>query len=98
MVIYVDRGVADAVAVKKQVPSALVYQSGTLPGGKPITSHAKFVIIDHETILLTSANFSKSAEQKNIEFGLRIYDRNLATSIESTMSKKRGILYEEVQY
>lgn len=31
--------------------------------------HTKFIVVDHEVVLLTSANFSYSAENRNIEFG-----------------------------
>ncbi|MGF0257830.1 phospholipase D-like domain-containing protein [Rhodococcus sp. APC 3903] len=54
---------------------------------------AKFIVVDHEIVLLTSANFSYNAENRNIEFGILIKDNALATSIESTMSSKHGSLY-----
>ncbi|WP_394855781.1 phospholipase D-like domain-containing protein [Rhodococcus opacus] len=72
---------------------ATVYRSAQLSDGHPIVSHAKFVVVDHEIILLTSANFSYSAETCNIEFGLLIRDSGLAASIEFTMSSKHGSLY-----
>jgi phosphatidylserine/phosphatidylglycerophosphate/cardiolipin synthase-like enzyme len=59
-------------------------------------SHAKFIIVDHAMLLLTSANFSFSAENRNIEFGLRIHDAALAASVEATMTTKHGSLYELV--
>lgn len=62
-----------------------------------MVSHAKFIIIDHELMLLTSANFSESAEKRNIEFGLLIRDSALAESVESTMTSKHGVLYTLVQ-
>lgn len=92
--VYVDGEVADVTSVKGHLPKATVYRSTTLPGGKHVRSHAKFVIIDHEYLLLTSANFSYSAERLNIEFGLLIHDSALAASVESTMASKHGILYE----
>ena len=67
-----------------------------LPDGQPIVSHTKFIIVDHEVVLLTSANFSYSAENRNVEFGLLIRDNGLAASIESTMAGKRGTLYQAV--
>ncbi len=92
--VYLDGDKADAAAVKAQLPRATVYRSGTLPDGTPIISHAKFVIIDHTIVLLTSANFSYSAEHRNIELGLRVHDPTLAASIETTMGTKHGSLYE----
>jgi len=92
--VYVDGDKADAGTVKAQLPEATIYRSAVLPDGKQVVSHAKFVIIDHALLLLTSANFSFSAENRNIEFGLRIHDPALAESVEATMTSKHGSLYE----
>jgi phosphatidylserine/phosphatidylglycerophosphate/cardiolipin synthase-like enzyme len=92
--VYVDGDKADAAKVKQQLGGATVYRSGVLADGKRVVSHAKFVIIDHAVVLLTSANFSFSAENRNVEFGLRIHDPALAESIETTMTSKHGSLYE----
>jgi phosphatidylserine/phosphatidylglycerophosphate/cardiolipin synthase-like enzyme len=92
--IYVDGTKADAKKVKAQLNRATVYQSAVLPNGKRAVSHAKFIVIDHAMLLLTSANFSYSAENLNIEFGLHIHDTALAESVEATMSGKHGSLYE----
>jgi phosphatidylserine/phosphatidylglycerophosphate/cardiolipin synthase-like enzyme len=94
VIVYVDAEKGDPMAVKAKLPDATVYRSAQLPGGKPIVSHTKFVVIDHQIVLLTSANFSYSAENSNIEFGMKISDNGLATSIEKTMSSKHGSLYE----
>jgi phosphatidylserine/phosphatidylglycerophosphate/cardiolipin synthase-like enzyme len=94
--IYVDADRADAGNVKAQLPRATVYRSAVLPDGRQIVSHAKFIIVDHAMLLLTSANFSFSAENRNIEFGLRIHDAALAASVEATMTTKHGSLYELV--
>jgi len=94
--VYVDGDKADGEAVKAQMPKASIYRSGTLLNGKQVVSHAKFVIIDHVLMLLTSANFSFNAENQNVEFGLLIHDSTLAQSVENVMAEKRGILYEEV--
>ena len=67
-----------------------------LADGRPIVSHTKFIVVDHEIVLLTSANFSYSAENRNVEFGLLIRNSGLVASIESTMASKRGSLYELV--
>lgn len=92
--VYLDANVADAVAVKEQLPRATVYRSAMLPTGKTVVSHAKFLVVDHELVLTTSANFSYSAENKNVEFGLLVRDPALATSVEATMTSKHGSLYE----
>lgn len=94
--VYVDGEAADATSVKGHLPQATVYRSTILPGGRQVRSHAKFVIIDHEYLLLTSANFSYSAERLNIEFGLLVRDSTLAESVESIMVSKHGTLYQLV--
>jgi phosphatidylserine/phosphatidylglycerophosphate/cardiolipin synthase-like enzyme len=94
--VYVDADKGDPCGVKARLPRATVYRSGMLADGQLLVSHTKFIVVDHEIILLTSANFSYSAENRNIEFGLLIRDSGLAASIESTMASKRGSLYELV--
>jgi len=94
--VYVDGDKADADKVKTQLQRATVYRSAVLPNGKRVVSHAKFIIIDHAVLLLTSANFSFSAENRNVEFGLRVHDAALAESVEATMTSKHGSLYELV--
>jgi phosphatidylserine/phosphatidylglycerophosphate/cardiolipin synthase-like enzyme len=96
VVVYVDASKADGDKIKKQMPKATIYRSGTLPSGKQVVSHAKFVVIDHSLLLLTSANFSYSAENRNVEFGVRISDPGLAESVEEVMATKHGVLYELV--
>ena len=92
--VYVDAGVADAVNVKAQLPRTTVYRSALLSNGKPVISHAKFIVVDHELVLITSANFSYSAENRNIEFGALVRDSAFAESIEASMRSKQGSLYE----
>lgn len=94
--VYVDADKADAEQVKAQMPKASVYRSAVLADGQQVVSHAKFVIIDHVAMLLTSANFSFNAENRNVEFGLLINDPGLCESVEQTMFDKRGVLYEAV--
>lgn len=43
--------------------------------------HAKAVVSDDEVVFVTSANFTKAALDRNIEMGLLIRDRTLATSV-----------------
>lgn len=95
--LYVDGDKADAEKIKEQMPKATVYRSATLASGKQVVSHAKFVVIDHSVLLLTSANFSYSAENRNVEFGVLITDQGLAESVENLMFSKHGVLYEAVK-
>lgn len=95
--VYVDAGVGDSATVKAQLERATVFRSAILPGGKQMVSHAKFIVVDHEVLLITSANFSFSAENRNVEFGILVHDTALAASVEATMRSKHGSLYELVQ-
>ncbi|HEX3679135.1 MAG TPA: DISARM system phospholipase D-like protein DrmC [Galbitalea sp.] len=96
VIVYVDADKADADNVKAQLPRATIYRSAELPTGKRVVSHAKFIVVDHELLLITSANFSYSAENRNVEFGLLVRDSALAESVEATMTSKHGSLYELV--
>lgn len=96
--VYVDADKADGDTVKAQLPRATIYRSAELPNGKRVVSHAKFVVVDHELVLSTSANFSYSAENRNIEFGLLVCDSALAESIETMMASKHGSLYELIRH
>ena len=96
VIVYVDADKADADNVKAQLPRATIYRSAELPTGKRVVSHAKFIVVDHELLLITSANFSYSAENRNVEFGLLVRDSALAGSVEATMTSKHGSLYELV--
>jgi phosphatidylserine/phosphatidylglycerophosphate/cardiolipin synthase-like enzyme len=96
VVVYVDAEKGDPLGVKAKLPRATVYRSAQLPDGQPIVSHTKFIVVDHQIVLLTSANFSYNAENSNVEFGLSIRDNGLAASIEKTIASKHGSLYELV--
>ena len=96
VVVYVDGGLADGEMVKSQLGTATVYRSAKLFNGTRVVSHAKFIAVDHEILLLTSANFSFSAESRNVELGLLVHDPTLTHSVESTMAKQHGVLYELV--
>ncbi len=95
--VYLDAAAGSPDAVAGHIPKATVLRTLTVPGAtKPLVSHAKFIVVDHTITLLTSANFSWSAENTNIELGLLIHDTGLAASIESLMRSKHGLLYEPV--
>lgn len=95
--VYVDAAVGDAATVKAQLPRTTIYRSAVLPNGKQVVSHAKFIVVDHELLLITSANFSYSAENRNVEFGVLVRDTALATSVEAAMASKHGSLYELIK-
>lgn len=81
--VYMDTAAADAeparwkpstCEVASVLYPAAVYRS--IPWqGRPTRTHAKFIAIDHQYLIVMSANFSKSAELRNIELGLVVHDR-----------------------
>jgi len=62
--------------------------------GRAVRNHAKFLAIDHRFMLVTSANFSWSAENGNVEFGVLIDNRNLAEAAEDGMRRAEDLLFE----
>jgi phosphatidylserine/phosphatidylglycerophosphate/cardiolipin synthase-like enzyme len=64
--------------------------------GGLVRSHAKFLAVDHRFLIVTSANFSFSAENRNVEFGVQIDDANLTESVEREMSRIENTIYEVV--
>lgn len=64
--------------------------------GRAVTSHAKFLSIDHRFLLVGSANFSYSAEERNVELGLRLDDPALAHNVEKQMRDLEETVYERV--
>ncbi len=105
--LYVDTAAADGKSsfggfsvpstseIAAQLPAATVLRTKKREG-KLVRSHAKFLAIDHRTLVVTSANFSKSAELLNVEFGLVMDDSILTANVEKQMSFVEGDLYEVV--
>ena len=103
--VYLDTRAADAKPAEwkpttSQVADALagatVLRTRAL-GGQPVRTHAKFVAIDQQYLIVTSANFSKSAEQDNVELGLLIENPLLTRQVEQQMRQLEDVLYEVVE-
>lgn len=103
--VYVDtaaslNGGLDVTELQKAIAPGLVWQTRELPEGQKTRyqshyrSHAKFLIIDHRCVIVTSANFSKSAEHNNIELGVVIEDPRLAETIEHQLITLQGKVYK----
>lgn len=84
-------------AIAAALPHAHVFKTAANEQGWPYRNHAKFLSIDRKVLLVTSANFSLSAEEFNIELGLRIDNAHLAKSVEDQMRQFEHILYQRVQ-
>ena len=65
--------------------------------GTAVRNHAKFLVVDHRFVLITSANFSWSAEFHNVELGVRIDSSNLAEAIEREIRGAEKALFERVK-
>lgn len=81
--IYMDTDAADdnpapwkpsTAEVAHELHPAAVFRSISWRG-KQVRTHAKFIAIDHQYLIVMSANFSKSAELHNIELGLVVHDK-----------------------
>ena len=64
--------------------------------GRQVRNHSKFLSIDHRFLLVTSANFSWSAENANLEFGVLIDNPNLAEAVERELRDAEDLIFERV--
>lgn len=103
--IYVDTAAADhnpapwkptTSEVAATMAGARVFRTQPYAGGL-VTNHAKFIAIDHQVLIVTSANFSQSAEQKNVELGLVLVDPILTQQVERVVTSLDDIVYERVR-
>lgn len=53
-------------------------------------NHAKFLAVDHRFLLISSANFSWSAEHGNVELGVLVDNVNLTQAIEYQLRRVEG--------
>jgi len=99
--VYVDRKSAEqsvspsTAEVAAHLRPAVVLRTRAFDGGY-VRNHAKFLAIDHRFLLVTSANFSWSAEHGNVELGVLADNANLVQVIESEMRRVEEALYEPV--
>ena len=106
MKVYVDTRAADSGERREWSPTTDQVAAHVRPAtvlrtkwfdGRQIRNHAKFISIDHRFLLVTSANFSWSAENANLEFGLLVDNPNLAESVERELRDAEDLLFERVQ-
>lgn len=63
------------------LPSVYCCGQQIAQNGKPGSLHAKCIVVDGEHVFVSSANFTKAAQERNIEVGLLIQSRGLAERI-----------------
>ncbi|WP_291414606.1 DISARM system phospholipase D-like protein DrmC [Actinophytocola sp.] len=102
--VYLDTAAADqrptpwsptTTEVAAQLRPGTVLRTKEFDGTR-VRNHAKFLAIDHRFLLVTSANFSWSAEHGNVEFGVLIDNRNLTEAVEHELAQAEDLLYERV--
>jgi len=95
-----ERGVDVAVFVDGEVNSGLPGLASALAparlyasrqSDKPVRNHAKFIAVDHQFVWVTSANFSWSAENSNVELGLRVESRTLTEAVEGQLLAAKSL-------
>jgi hypothetical protein len=105
MRVYMDLNAADRLP-RSSSPTTDEVAAHLRPGvvlrtvtfdGRPVRNHSKFISIDHRFLLVTSANFSWSAENVNLELGMLIDNRNLAEAVEHQMRDVEDDLFERVR-
>jgi PLD-like domain len=96
--VYVDTkaaagpGTPTVAEVAAHVHPGVVLRTSTFDGA-PVRNHAKFLAIDHRFLLVTSANFSWSAEFRNVELGVLLDDPNLTDAVETQLRSVEQNLY-----
>lgn len=102
--VYLDTAAADqrtrtgsptTAEVAAHLRGGIVLRTKEFDGGQ-VRNHAKFLVVDHRFLLVTSANFSWSAEHGNIEFGVFIDNPYLAEAVERELLRIEDMLYERV--
>ncbi|MEV5920501.1 DISARM system phospholipase D-like protein DrmC [Streptomyces rochei] len=102
--VYMDTRAADGsgqhwtpstTEVAAHLAPAEVWRTKKFDGGH-VRNHAKFLAIDHHLLLVTSANFSWSAENNNVEFGVLIDNPNLTEAVERELREAERALYERI--
>ena len=103
--VYLDRRAADTDG-RAGSPNTAEVAAHLHPGvvlrtknfdGAYVRNHAKFLAVDHRFLLVTSANFSLSAEQGNVELGLLVDNIGLTESVERELRGAEESLYERVR-
>lgn len=81
--------------IRWHFPKAHIFASKR-DGERWITSHAKVFVIDGTKVLITSANFSESAENRNVEIGVVFEDAVTAKQITDQLALiNQGSVYQE---
>ncbi len=103
--VYLDTHAADrqshnwsptTAEVAAHLHPGVVYRT-TAFDGEYVRNHAKLLVIDHRFLLVSSANFSRSAEHRNVEFGVFLDNPALAEAVERQLFAVQDELYTLVR-
>lgn len=98
--VYLDTRAASSGPSPEEVATHLagarIYRTRKV-GGHTYRNHAKFIALDHQVLIVTSANFSASAEKYNLEFGLVLREPALAQLVQKQLFDLQPKLYELVK-
>ncbi|MGH3273083.1 MAG: phospholipase D-like domain-containing protein [Streptosporangiaceae bacterium] len=105
MKVYLDTSAADGGGRPASSPTtgevaahlrpAIVLRTRPL-AGRQVRNHCKLISIDQRFLLVTSENFSWSAENANLEFGVLMDNPSLAQSVERELRDAEDLLFERV--
>ena len=105
MRVYMDTNAADLLR-RSSSPTTDEVAAHLRPGvvlrtiafdGRQVRNHSKFISVDHRFLLVTSANFSWSAENANLELGVLIDNGNMAEAVELQMRDAETHVFERVR-
>lgn len=71
----------------KRLPALYFDPRSLVLGERRACLHAKCLIVDGESALVTSANFTEAAHERNFEAGILIRDAHLARALESQFDR-----------
>ncbi|MEV0691222.1 DISARM system phospholipase D-like protein DrmC [Streptomyces sp. NPDC050388] len=103
--VYMDTHAADGNSGQHRAPTTAEVAAHLAPAevwrtkkfdGVHVRNHAKFLAVDRHLLLVTSANFSWSAENNNVEFGVLIDSPNLTEAVERELRETENSLYERL--
>lgn len=99
--VYLDaaaasKGGPSPEAVAAHLSGARIYRTRA-SGGHTYRNHAKWIALDHQVLIVTSANFSVSAEKYNVEFGLVVRDAALTQMVEKQLFDLQPTIYRLVK-
>jgi phosphatidylserine/phosphatidylglycerophosphate/cardiolipin synthase-like enzyme len=83
-----------ANVIKKLLPSARLLRMKNFEKDDWSSMHSKFVVVDYQKILITSANFSKVAADTSLETGILLNNSSLALQMKKHVDQllENGIL------